>query len=646
MLADHQIPYGLQGEHCIHISEVPLSKRGLRCECVCPACGHPLVARMGEKNRHYFAHHRHSDCQNAAETGIHLRAKAIIQHRKLFYLPEKEVTVNRRHLHSRVSASSLLVEKGTLVSFDSVVIEQPEKGFQPDVTGYASGRTLFIEVCVTHAVDSLKLEKIKSSAVSCVEIDLSRIDRFSTPAQIEEAINDTANSAWVYHAKEAETANALHAGLESEYQALVAKHNELLAKERRAHERNEGFKTALKDMGGWLTHRLLHHDIIPEHLAPSGSRHLVFHSYDDKSNAAFFECHTSRQNHREMVSIVWAYKNASRHTHRNARSKKIPYCTINIAPLIAQHKPPHKPIQESAIDAFFSHTVIGALNNLSGWHIAPYWLREQRQHQLEIYRQQEVRRIAAEKEAREARAKVQHRQYLQQLSQKLRDDVDCISTLVNQCRRRANDIEKARSRDDISVISRWETVSESGNLSREAFKHLDPETLDGSLRVLSFPYCHEWAFSEHPDLVKAQVVDKLIGKSMNQSEISIREIESIYLTVVSGLKAEGWPGNLWGASSLAIQAHHTIKSMMTKRLEYRSSAADMDNGIEVLALLTRGLEFFEEPDGSLIYPSGPETKFGFISLLCEDMQRIGVLSAIPQHNQGGVQRYELSRTLD
>lgn len=37
----------------VHVDEVP---RGKQCDCVCPNCKEPLVARQGEKNEHGFAH--------------------------------------------------------------------------------------------------------------------------------------------------------------------------------------------------------------------------------------------------------------------------------------------------------------------------------------------------------------------------------------------------------------------------------------------------------------------------------------------------------------------------------------------------------------------------------------------------------------
>src|SRR5215471_6963640 len=63
--------------------------RGLSCECCCAACGAPLVARKGEKNRHHFAHHIESEnCVEARETALHKFAKQVICKTLALRLPD------------------------------------------------------------------------------------------------------------------------------------------------------------------------------------------------------------------------------------------------------------------------------------------------------------------------------------------------------------------------------------------------------------------------------------------------------------------------------------------------------------------------------------------------------------------------------
>ncbi|MDE2759370.1 MAG: competence protein CoiA family protein [Paracoccaceae bacterium] len=70
---------------CIGINEV---ERGLRCGCICKACGHPLIARQGKIRDWHFAHADRSDCKGMGETHLHLAAKQILLDRKEIFLPD------------------------------------------------------------------------------------------------------------------------------------------------------------------------------------------------------------------------------------------------------------------------------------------------------------------------------------------------------------------------------------------------------------------------------------------------------------------------------------------------------------------------------------------------------------------------------
>lgn len=54
------LTYAQKNEKLVHVSEV---ERGLKCGCVCPACGEVLIARKGNKVVHHFAHKSTIECQ-------------------------------------------------------------------------------------------------------------------------------------------------------------------------------------------------------------------------------------------------------------------------------------------------------------------------------------------------------------------------------------------------------------------------------------------------------------------------------------------------------------------------------------------------------------------------------------------------------
>lgn len=158
-----QLLYGVnaQGE-LMHVDEV---ENGLRCRCFCPCCGAPLVAKNnGANTKSHFAHESGSVCSNAHETELHLLAKDVLKKEEALYLP-----------------SYGEVFKGKLQKFNRIEIEERNDthDLQPDVVGVqlnpvdGTEHRVWIEIFVTHCIDRVKYNRIKSLGIACVEIDLS-----------------------------------------------------------------------------------------------------------------------------------------------------------------------------------------------------------------------------------------------------------------------------------------------------------------------------------------------------------------------------------------------------------------------------------------------------------------------------------------
>ena len=133
--------------------------RGLSCNCRCPKCNEPLVAKLGHEGgrKPHFAHRKDSDCQGSYMTALHKLAEQIIEEEKSVMAPPyKEI------------------EKQKLL-FEQVEVEQrvDRKDLQPDLVGVTSdGNRWFIEIRNTHEVDEVKRNKIIESNINCLEINV------------------------------------------------------------------------------------------------------------------------------------------------------------------------------------------------------------------------------------------------------------------------------------------------------------------------------------------------------------------------------------------------------------------------------------------------------------------------------------------
>lgn len=165
-----KLPFGMKDGRLLHVHD---AERGAACDCTCPACGHPLIAKKGESTVHHFAHDKGKECEHAVETALHLAAKEIIERVGWMYVPATAVTLGDSARVQRQWELSAIQK----MSFERVELERRLGGVVPDVIAYSGGRPLLIEITVTHRTGEEKIRAIQKSGLSVLEIDLSRAER-------------------------------------------------------------------------------------------------------------------------------------------------------------------------------------------------------------------------------------------------------------------------------------------------------------------------------------------------------------------------------------------------------------------------------------------------------------------------------------
>lgn len=182
------------------------TERGLKCQCVCVGCGSALVARMGEKRAHYFAHYRKEDyTQVCGETAIHLLAKVILLRSKNAFFPfHMELSESYDDLYEKVISNVSVFGEPTPLIEPVEEIYLPIANFKPDVFAkfelYGEFHDVAIEIAVTHFVDDDKQLKATESNINMLEIDLSklRLDKDITEESVEKALANIRNWKWIH----------------------------------------------------------------------------------------------------------------------------------------------------------------------------------------------------------------------------------------------------------------------------------------------------------------------------------------------------------------------------------------------------------------------------------------------------------------
>ena len=188
-----QLPYGLRKNILVSIEEV---ESGLKCECLCPACGDKLVAKKGKEKAHHFAHYN-SDCKWALETALHLAGKEILERKKTIKIPSLE------YFDNQYDFKLVNLTKPAVIHLDSVRLEVSVGNYKPDIIAKVGDVELQIEIAVTHFVDSEKKIKVRERGVSMLEIDLNDLQDGYNQSELENLIlHSVEDKYWIFNVKE------------------------------------------------------------------------------------------------------------------------------------------------------------------------------------------------------------------------------------------------------------------------------------------------------------------------------------------------------------------------------------------------------------------------------------------------------------
>lgn len=255
----------------IHIGELPIELKGLKCEATCPMCNEPLIARMGDIRSHYFAHASNTQCKFNNESALHLLAKEIIYKYKFITLPDISLKyIIKQNYHgeteeyvdyftsepiiideikdsryfgkdsydfipykynqdcARGSLSELKyysLKEAASFSFDMIQLEEGYLGKIIDLIGIVNNTKLGIEIKVTHAVDRDKKQFLRNNNLPTIEIDLSEyldmnMDDFNIEDFKNMLIYSVNHKSWIVIEDELNQVNKVDKILKDRYHGL------------------------------------------------------------------------------------------------------------------------------------------------------------------------------------------------------------------------------------------------------------------------------------------------------------------------------------------------------------------------------------------------------------------------------------------
>ena len=148
------IYYGVHKEtgELLHISDAP---SGLKCDCVCVACGQPFEAKKGDIRRHHFAHVSNYECMYASEVAIYKAMADVLEKKRQMMLPPIELRFPACH-------TTELLQDGKTISIDSIDFTCEPLSYPPFLMLHSQGSILRILLDFDNYCDDNDLLELSS----------------------------------------------------------------------------------------------------------------------------------------------------------------------------------------------------------------------------------------------------------------------------------------------------------------------------------------------------------------------------------------------------------------------------------------------------------------------------------------------------
>lgn len=211
------IPFGLYLEtnELVDVGSVP---QGKACNCICPSCKTPLVARHGRINEWHFAHQSQNtynktskDCDYSFAVSVRLMILQLSSSNLKFKTPELKVPMSVDSEYSYESADfSMVVATESLFELQNLSIAANFDGVTVDILGYTEDIPFII--FITHRNRTLppRLKEPTTSKCGVIELNVDNLTplfKQEKNGQYKEVLRkyiqeETDGKEWAYHPRE------------------------------------------------------------------------------------------------------------------------------------------------------------------------------------------------------------------------------------------------------------------------------------------------------------------------------------------------------------------------------------------------------------------------------------------------------------
>lgn len=214
----HLIPFGLH-EETKQLVDVGSVSRGNKCNCICPSCKTPLIARQGSSKEWHFAHRSrgvHKKTANECEYSFAVSIRLMIRQ-----LSEDSLVLKTPEFFSEIALPSdtpfeyrttqVRIAKEQTLTFQQIEVGKEFSGVEVDLVGYMNnGYLLIIYITYKGRIIPHEFKYMDSKTCGVIELNLQELFalfRKEKRGQYKKVLKhylekEVDGKKWIYHPRE------------------------------------------------------------------------------------------------------------------------------------------------------------------------------------------------------------------------------------------------------------------------------------------------------------------------------------------------------------------------------------------------------------------------------------------------------------
>ncbi|MGF1761135.1 competence protein CoiA [Photobacterium sagamiensis] len=251
------VPFGLRKSDAEFVDVADVT-RGKKCDCICPSCHTPLIARQGKEKQWHFAHASRKvegtdkECDFSFFVSVRMMARQVIENGITLDLPIFESQLEQ-HAKGRLFRETVVITPQQSITLEKVEKEQKFADTIVDIVGEVKGFSFIIYFTHPNRVLPDSLCNLADDKCGVLEIQLDHTHKLfqgkKTPASSHAdklrnfLQHDLSSKRWVYHPRK----TTIEGRAREKLKQTITQYQPVARKPNFSHSKNQSWKTLVPE---------------------------------------------------------------------------------------------------------------------------------------------------------------------------------------------------------------------------------------------------------------------------------------------------------------------------------------------------------------------------------------------------------------